>query len=163
MSETNLDIQAEGIDVNAIVQEIQDAVAEKTASGEYNDALITQAERSNLFNMKDDAEFLDYYLSCITRSSQVDIRAFEIPDPKGGPAGKAMKKLKQSIWGVLKFYTYRMWTQQNQINSLIVNGLNIVRNKLGEQQHEQEKRITQLEAALNKAGIEIPPEEDTHE
>ena len=158
MSENNLDIQAAGIDVNEIVLEIQREVAAKTASGEYNDALISQAERSNLFNMKDDDEFLDYYINCMSRASQVDIRAFEIPDPKGGPMGKALKKLKQSIWGLLKFYTYRMWTQQNQINSLVVNGITVVKDKLTENQDAQEKRISQLEAALKNAGIDIPKE-----
>ena len=151
MSETaEFSIPDGAISAEALVAEIRAEVAQLTASGSYADARIARAERTNLVHMKDHEEFLDYYLACIDRSAVVDIRAFDIPDAKGGVVGKGMVKFKKTIWGCLKFYTYRMWSQQNQINGLLVNALGLVRGQNDRKIKALEERIATLEAALQK-------------
>ena len=34
---------------------------------------------------------------------------------------KPLVVLKRAIWKLLKFYTYRLWSQQNQVNGLLGN------------------------------------------
>ena len=162
MTESNFTVHAPGIDAAALVEEIRESVAQKTAEGLYNDALIGKAECSNLINMQNDEEFFQYYITCMQRAATVDIRAFQIPDPKGGPIGKAMVTLKKTIWSLLKFYTYRMWSQQNQVNSLAMNGISITNARFSGKIKEQELRIAALEEALKQANISIPehPKDD---
>ena len=159
MTQPEFTMQTADIDVKALVDQIRQTVAEKKKSGAYSGAQVAVAERSNLTNLKDDEEFINYYLECMSRSSVVDIREFEIPDAKGGAVGQAMKKFKKAIWGCLKFYTYRMWTQQNQVNSLQANGIHVVQNQVSKKVETLQGRIDRLEAALAKAGIELPPDD----
>jgi len=160
MSEASFTIQTDEVDVTALVEQIRQKVAEKKKAGVYTDARVAEAERSNLTNLKDDEEFIEYYLECMSRSSVVDIRAFEIPDAKGGPMGKGMKKFKQMIWSCLKFYTFRMWSQQNQVNSLQANGIHVIQNLHMKKNEALQARVERLEAALEKAGIELPPDHE---
>ena len=160
MNESIFKAGAGDFDVDQIVQEIQTDVARKTENGAYTDARITRAEQTNLVHMKDNKEFLDYYMACVSRATNVDIRAFEIPDRSGGFRGKIMVKVKQTIWHMLKFYTYRMWTQQNQINGLLSTALRTVRDHGDDQTEALEKRVRQLEQALEAARIDIPDAED---
>ena len=158
MNQPEFTIQTDEIDVTALVDQIRKNVADKKKSGAYSDSLVAVAERSNLTNLKDDEEFITYYLECMSRSSVVGIREFEIPDAKGGAVGKAMQKFKKAIWSCLKFYTYRMWTQQNQVNSLQANGIQVIQSQQLKKAEALQARIDRLEAALVKAGIELPDE-----
>ena len=112
-------IGADNVDVENIVREIQDTVQEKIQAGEYPDPTIAQAERHNLSFLQNQDDFMDYYMACLREAVYVDINDFEIRERRQ-LASRPLIKLKQSIWNMLKFYTYRLWSQQNQANGLIV-------------------------------------------
>ncbi|MDP6491683.1 MAG: hypothetical protein QGG69_07950, partial [Kiritimatiellia bacterium] len=59
---------------------------------------------------------------------------------------KLLVSLKKTIWGLLKFYTYRLWTQQNQINGLLLSALESAEQKHRKRVQELEKRIAALES-----------------
>lgn len=163
MSESSsFSIGADGIDTQAIVEEIRLKVEAKVKSGEYNDARITRAEKSTLMHMKNNQEFLDYYLQCISRASLVDIREFEIPKAPG-LKGKIKHTIQKITWSMLKFYTYRMWTQQNQINGMMNTAVGLIRAKNEEAITDHKKRIRALEKALETAGITLPDVQDEDE
>jgi hypothetical protein len=115
-------IGANGLNVEKIMADIKAAVAEKMARGAYRDLRIAQTERANLVNLSDDESFLKYYLECLRNAVFVDINDFEIREKRrfGAFLLVAFKKI---IWNILKFYTYRLWAQQNQINGLLVTAL----------------------------------------
>lgn len=137
----NVTIGAEGIDVEALVQEIRDEVSRKRKEGVYSDARIGRAERHNLMYMADSEELLRFYLKCLKDGVHVDINDFTIEDRRSGTKGKLLVKMKTVIWKLLKFYTFRMWHQQNQINALLVTAL--------ESSYQQsEKKIAALEARI---------------
>ena len=145
MSEELFDIGAPGIDAEKIVQEIRASVAEKMKNGTYTDARVARAERTNLDNLKDEEHFLHFYLDCLKDAVFVDISDFEIIERRKRFSGPLVL-LKRSIWKMLKFYTYRLWSQQNQVNGLILSALEGIEDRNSEKLRELEKRIKALES-----------------
>ena len=148
-NETSLQIGAEGLDVEAIVREIRDQVAARRARGEYDEAAIARAERFNLSNLQDDAQFLERYLGCLRQAVLVDINDFEIVERRARLA-PLLKRLKQTIWSLLRFYTYRLWSQQNQVNGMLLAATEIVAGRDQKRLDVLDARLAQLEARLKE-------------
>ena len=140
MTEPIFQIGAEGVDVAKLTAEIQAAVDAKIQGGVYADARIARAERLNFVNLRQDANFAEFYLQCLRDAVLVDISDFEIRERRARFAS-VLIRLKTFIWSLLKFYTYRLWSQQNQVNGLIVTGMEAL-------DEQQKTRIAQLEARV---------------
>ena len=152
MSETTpLQIGAEGVDVDAIVRELRERVAERRARGEYDEATVARAERFNLANLKDDAQFLERYLTCLRQAVQVDIDDFEIVERRARLA-PLLKRLKRGIWCLLRFYTYRLWSQQNQINGMLLAATEIIATRDQERLDTDRGASQRDRARLDAAG-----------
>jgi len=154
MSDSTFEINAPGVDAEKLVAEIRAATEQKLAAGVYADARIARAERLNLAHLRDADEFLNFYLKCLRDAVFVDISDFPIRERRRffGPALVALKKV---IWGLLKFYTYRIWSQQNQVNGLLVTAVEGVDQKYAAKIQELERRLQVLEkqpAASAQAG-----------
>lgn len=144
MTQPAFEIGAPGVDTAKIVEDIQAAVARKAQDGVYADARVARAERTNLVNLRGDKEFLEFYLKCLRESVFVDISDFRIHERRRcfAPLLVALKKV---IWKLLKFYTYRLWSQQNQVNGLIVTAIEGLDEQYGARIKELEARIARLE------------------
>jgi len=138
-----ISLNAGDLDVEALVNEIREEVSRKREQGVYTDARIGRAERHNLMYMADSEELLKFYLGCLRDGVHVDINDYQVEDRRTGWKGKALVKMKTVIWKLLKFYTFRLWHQQNQINGLMVTAI-----ESSFQQYE--KKISELEARLAK-------------
>jgi hypothetical protein len=149
MSTSPFEIGARGVDAEKIVREIQEAVARKTEQGVYADARIASAERANLGNLRDDEEFLAFYLRSLREAAFVDINDYDIRERRATALAPLLLKLKKAIWSLLKFYTYRLWSQQNNVNGLLVTGIESMDEKYGAKIKKLEARIANLE---KKAG-----------
>ncbi len=149
MSDAIFQIGAEGVNADEIVSKIRETVARKREEGVYDDALIARAERSNLKNLKNDDQFLGFYLRCLRDAVFVDISDFEIRERRKR-FRRVLVKMKTAIWGLLKFYTYRLWSQQNQINGLLVTAIEGVDEKQDEHIKKLESRIVELERRLSE-------------
>jgi hypothetical protein len=137
----SVNLGAKDVDAAALVAEIRAEVDRKRREGVYDGACIARAERHNLMYMADSEELLRFYLNCLRDTVVVDINDFAIEDRRPGLKGKLLVSLKTVIWKLLKFYTFRMWSQQNQMNALLVTAL--------ESTHQQsEKKIAALEARI---------------
>ena len=136
-----ISLNAGDLDVEALVNEIREEVSRKREQGVYTDARIGRAERHNLMYMADSEELLKFYLGCLRDGVHVDINDYQVEDRRTGWKGKALVKMKTVIWKLLKFYTFRLWHQQNQINGLMVTAI-----ESSFQQYE--KKISELEARL---------------
>ncbi len=145
MNEQIFTINAPGIDVTKIVDEVRASVAEKRAKGFYADARTALAERTNLANIKNEDEFLSFYLECLRDAASVDINDFEIIERRGTLSGFFIA-LKKSIWKLLKFYTYRLWSQQNQVNALLLSAMEAQESRNCDKIKELEARIAKLES-----------------
>ncbi len=142
-------VHAPGVDVEAVVRDVEATVARKMEDGLYNDARVARAERSNLATLRDHDEFLEFYLKCLRESAFVNISDFEIKERRRGLA-PFLVRLKTTIWNMLKFYTYRLWSQQNQVNGLMVTAVENLHRTYANQIRALEKRIAELEARANK-------------
>ncbi len=145
-------IGATGVDAEAIVTAIGARVAEKKARGDYDDLTAAMAERFNFDEIKDDDEFLPLYLQSLQQTISVDIGDFEIIERRAR-LSTVLIKFKKTIWSLLKFYTYRLWSQQNQVNALLLNTLESIESRDRNRAATLEKRVAELEARLDAAGI----------
>ena len=156
MNDIGIEIGADDVDVDAVVARIQKAVDEKIAAGVYADARLAAAERTNLAQLKNDEQFAGFYLRCLRDAVYVDISDFEIRERRARFA-PFLVRLKKGIWSLLKFYTYWLWSQQNQVNGLLVTGLESVDEKYAEKIRALEARVAELEKRLGAASS--PPAE----
>ena len=146
-----ISIGADGVDAGKIVSEILARVAEKRAQGAYDDETVARAERNNILSMKDDEEFLDRYLACLRQVVAVDINDFPIVERRSffAPLSRGVKKI---LWKLLKFYTFRLWSQQNQTNGVLLAAVETMHRRHKAEVAELGARIAALEARV--AGTE---------
>lgn len=142
--QTSFSIGANGMDVQKIVSEIQEKVARNREAGVYDEARVARAERNNLLTLKDDERFMEQYILCLRQIVPVDINDFEIIE-KRSLAAPLIVRLKRTIWKLLKFYTFRLWSQQNQTNSLLLAAIEIMETRHNREMSELKARITALE------------------
>ncbi len=138
------EIGADGVDVEKIMTGIKDAVAQKMDRGEYQDVQIALAEKTNLTNLQDDESFLRFYLECLRNAVCVDINDFEICERRRA-GGVLLVALKKTIWKLLKFYTYRLWSQQNEVNAMLVSAIEGIDEKYRNRIKDLESRLATLE------------------
>jgi hypothetical protein len=141
-----ISIGADGIDAGAVVAQIQAEVARKRAAGAYDEARVARAERNNLLTLKDDASFMEQYLLCLRQIVAVDINDFEIIEKRGRFA-PVLVRLKKTIWKLLKFYTFRLWSQQNQTNALLLAAVEIMETRHRREIAGLRERIAKLEGS----------------
>lgn len=158
MVEPLFQIGAEGVDTERIVQDIQRAVDEKIAQGIYPDAEIARAERHNLAHLQDEDAFMDYYMNCLRQASHVDINDFEIRERRRGAFAPVLVRIKKAVWKLLVFYTYRLWSQQNQVNGLLVAAVDGMDRKNVRKIQQLEARVAELEQRVSQT--RAPPGHD---
>ncbi len=139
-------IGADGINASELTKQIQQRVAEKLERGVYTDARVARAERMNLAHIRDNDNFLPFYLDCLRDAVFVDISDFEITERRRFFSAPLVT-LKKAIWKLLKFYTYRLWAQQNQVNGLLLSAVEGVDNRTRDKIAALEKRVAELENA----------------
>lgn len=137
-------IGANGVDAAGIVADIRETVAEKTRKGVYSDPRVAKAERSNVANLTSDDDFAEFYLDCLREAVSVDIADFEIVERRTRFSG-VLVGLKRLIWAMLRFYTYRLWSQQNQVNGLLLSAVEGIEARYKDKLHRLEERLDQLE------------------
>ena len=109
-------IETPGLSADALMAEINASIAQKTAKGVYDTINLEDQSDFDVLAIKDESQFLDYYLKAIQKSWAIDINDFAIPR-KAGWLGGLEKMTKTIIWKCLKFYTYRLFSQQREFNS----------------------------------------------
>ena len=159
MNEPVISVGADGVDTRQVVAEIQAEVDENIQSGVYADAAVARAERLNLAPGRTDGAFLEYYLKCLRDAVFVDISDFEIRERRRF-FGPVLVGLKTGLWKLLKFYTYRLWSQQNQANGMIATAIEGLQEQHRLQMERLEQRIRKLEARQDaRAGGDDPASE----
>ena len=125
--ENTFEINTPGIDVEAIVATIRERVEEKQQAGVYDQYNISPAVALEIDNLKTNADYLNYYLDTIWRAADIDLGDFPIHS-KTPVVGRPVVLLKKIIWTLMKFYTFRLFSQQKDFNvkmASIVHGLDM--------------------------------------
>lgn len=128
--------------------DLQATTERKMQAGTYADARVARAEKTNLIHLRGSDDFLPFYLACLREAVFVDIADFDIHERRRF-LGPVLRKFKQTIWSLLKFYTYRLWSQQNQVNGLLVTALEGLEDQSAARIAALEKRIAELEKAAH--------------
>lgn len=144
MTDPVVQIGADGVNAERIMADIRATITRKLEQGVYQDSRVAAAEKTNLAALRDNAQFVQFYLDCLRQSVTVDINDFEIRERRPR-LGWLTRILKIAIWKLLKFYTYRLWSQQNDINSLWVTALEGMDEKYRHRLQELEHRLETLE------------------
>ena len=122
-------IDLEKVDVQAILRAVRERVERKKAAGVYDKYNLVGVTKLEVSQAKSEEDFLRYHLKALRRSWEIDIGDFEIAS-KGGILGRPGVWLKKVIWFLLKFYTFRMFTQQRDFNLQVVNTLQALDTKI---------------------------------
>ena len=145
MSETPiLSIGAPGLDVDRLVADLQATAERKMKDGAYGDARVARAEKTNLVHLRGSDDFITFYLSCLRDAVFVDISDFEIRERRRF-FSPVLVSFKKAIWKLLKFYTFRLWSQQNQTNALLLAAVEILETRRRREVAALEARIAKLE------------------
>ena len=123
------DIQTDGVDTDDIMRRIRERIEQKRAAGVYDRYNLTGITKLEVAEAKSEEDFLRYSLKMLQRTHEIDIADFPIPN-KGGPFGWLEVLVKKVLWYLLKFYTWRMWTQQREFNAQVVNTLRALNRKI---------------------------------
>lgn len=135
------------MDVGKLMTDVCEAAAAKMKSGVYAGVQLARAERFNLVNLKKDENFFDFYMDSLREAVSVDINDFDIRERRAFLA-PILVRFKKVLWGVLKFYTYRLWSQQNQVNGLLLSATEELDRKYRDRIKALESRISTLESKL---------------
>jgi hypothetical protein len=138
-----------GAEAARVVADVRETVERKMREGAYADARVAAAERTNLVRLSTDESFSAYYLRCLRDAVYVDISDFEIRERRARFA-PLLVRMKKAIWSLLKFYTYRLWSQQNQVNGLLVTGIEAIDEKTEQRIRRLEARVAELEKRLGE-------------
>jgi len=122
-------ITGDAINVTEIMEKLKQRVKEKREAGLYDKYNLSKASRLGIDEIQSEEEFLEYYLKLIEETADVDISDFEIVS-KGGLQGKFIVGVKTIIWKLLKFYTYRLFSQQKEFNAQAVNTIMSLNKKI---------------------------------
>ncbi|NLB54678.1 MAG: hypothetical protein GX811_02740 [Lentisphaerae bacterium] len=144
-------ISTDNIDVSKIIDEIKKTVARKTDEGLYSASDIVAAERSNIEALHKSADFTGKFIKSLRNEIIVDINDFPIHERRR-VLGAPLRWMKVSLWKLLKFYTYRLWSQQNHINGLLLTALDGIEDKYSARIKELEARISELEQQTGEKG-----------
>ena len=138
--ENVFEIRDDQIDVQKIMEKIDKKIEEKKKAGVYDKYDLSQINNLEIEKITDDRDFLEYYLKVIKQTYDIDIGDFEIHS-KGGLLGKPVVWLKKIIWRFMKFYTYRLFSQQKEFNAQITNALISLNQKLDKSLAEINKKL----------------------
>ena len=88
---------------------------------------------------------MEQYLTCLRQIVPVDINDFPILERRSlfAPVSRLVKKV---LWKLLKFYTFRLWSQQNQTNGVLLAAVEIMNRRHKKEIEALAARIEALEA-----------------
>jgi hypothetical protein len=147
---STIQVGAAGVDVARIVADIQARVDQKIKDGVYQDARVARAEKTNLIHLRGSEDFITFYLTCLRDAVFIDISDFAIRERRRGLA-PLLVAFKKTIWKLLKFYTYRLWSQQNQVNGMMITAMVGMEEQTSRRMAELEKRVAELEKRASHA------------
>lgn len=143
MEEKLFEVGAEGIDVEKIMEKIRVRVEEKKKAGLYDRYDLTGITKLELENLTSEEEFLNYYTRILQRTCDVNIGDFPIVN-EGGLLGRLEVLVKKIIWKLMKFYTYRLFTQQKEFNCQVANAFVSLRKVMDQRFKEMNEKLETL-------------------
>jgi hypothetical protein len=144
MSDSIFNSDAEGAEEAA--SEVQAETDKKRAAGAY-DGLNIRKDGANLAELSSKGELVENYLETLHEGVFVDITDFEIEERRTMLPGLVIA-FKRLLWKMLKFYTFRLWSQQNEVNGLLLSTIEAIESSHRDKIKDLEARVDELEKQL---------------
>jgi hypothetical protein len=146
MNEPFFQIDVDGLSTESLMAEIEVSIQAKTDAGIYDSCAMDDIADFDVLKLEDESQFLEYYLKTLRTSWAIDINDFTIPR-KPGVLGWLEQKIKSLIWKVLKFYTYRLFSQQREFNSQASQTIIAQHQEYSRRLDSLEKKLEALKAS----------------
>lgn len=141
----NFHITTSGVDVERVMAEIRRRVEAKRARGVYNQYSLDDAGYEHgTITLKRGNEYFDFYLKTLLMAAEIDISDFKI-ESKTPFFGRPVVWLKLLIWKLLKFYTFRLFSQQRDFNARVAVILQGMERRYSKKLAELEDRIKAID------------------
>jgi len=137
-----LTVHAEGGEEAA--RSILAAAAQRHASAKLPLERLTQSKVQSPAGFADNTAFLQALLATLQDTTFVDISDFEIVERRQRWS-RPLIALKKGIWALLRFYTFRLWSQQNEINGFLLAALQGIHEDANDRIAKLEDRVAALE------------------
>jgi hypothetical protein len=111
------------------LEETARKLEELEAAGVYSRHNLAQEEYSDLAQIQNNAGYVGHNLKIMKRSWDIDMGDFEIRH-KGGLKGTLEYWTKKICWTLMKFYSFRMFTQTKAYNLQAVTALSSLSRRL---------------------------------
>ena len=147
--EETFEIRTPGVDVENIMARVRERIEEKRRAGLYDRYNLSTIKSMELEKLKSDEAYLDYYLKTIWRAADVDLGDFPIRS-KSPILGRPVVILKKIIWKFLKFYTFRLFSQQKYYNVKMASIAEGIDRKLDRRLAVLEGKIDKLKEQMTK-------------
>jgi hypothetical protein len=143
------EIQSTSIPLEEVAEQIEKKIQDQENLGTYLHHDLKQIMPLDLLEVEDESQFLEFYMKTLQRAWAIDINDFPIPR-KPGLTGLVEFALKKVIWNALKFYTYRLFSQQREFNAQMSYTLTTMHKDYNSKINAIQKQILALK---NKANV----------
>jgi len=147
MQEDIFYIKDSEINLHNIHAEITSAVK----NNKYQNYDLSKVSRYLLASIKDRKQYINENIKIINKSWAIDINDFEILIKKKGVLSLLEFLFKKVIWKLLKFYTYRLFSQQREFNMQMKDALTLLYS-------DYQKRLNIIQTSIKKLQLNIKDE-----
>ncbi len=147
MNDCFFSIEGTSFDINEINEEIMNNISEKEKNGIYD--FNDKKTEIDFLDIKNEDQFMKYHINIIQETWAIDINDFDIPAGKG-IKGKMFVLLKKIIWKLLKFYTYRLFSQQIEFNSQVRNSITAINTNFSKKFDKIRSELENIKKEINK-------------
>ncbi len=142
-----LKIFASGVNTDSASQEIIEEAAKRHTSATFPMQRLMESKVQSPAGFANNTAFIQALLATLHDTAFVDISDFEIIERRQRWS-RPLIALKKTIWSMLRFYTYRLWSQQNEINGFLLAALQGIHEDSNDRINALEKRVAELESQL---------------
>lgn len=133
-------IYGTNIDQIAEAKQIVKDAESRHATAKLSLQRLKESKIPSMDGFANNTEFIKALLGTLQDTAFVDIGDFEIVERRQHWS-KPLIALKKTIWSLLRFYTFRLWSQQNEVNGFLLAGIQAI-------QEDADARIVKLEARI---------------
>jgi len=150
MQENIFYIRDSEINLHNIHAEITSAV-NTHKNNKYQNYDLSKVSRYLLASIKDQKQYINENIKIINKSWAIDINDFEILIKKEGILSLLEFLFKKVIWKLLKFYTYRLFSQQREFNMQMKDAVTLLYS-------DYQKRLNIIETSIKKLQLDSKDE-----
>jgi hypothetical protein len=141
-----LTVYAANIDQEMAANEILASARKRHAQANLPMERLLSSRVQSPAGFQNNTDFIKALLSTLQDTAFVDIGDFEIIERRQRWS-RPLIALKKTIWSLLRFYTFRLWSQQNEVNGFLLAALQGIHEDANDRITKLENRIAELETS----------------